>query len=626
MRCQKYKHLFWSVICAAFFSVLMIPSLLDSNLFTDLTIQISYDVQEDGAIDRLLISRMIHSGVSLEHVPLEQIEYDDEKERWEIPGNESGVFQFKIRSWQFLTFMVEYRLTSQDAVLTDEAFDVSVFQNGQLIQSDKYSIGHVYDVRQKFIYCRDGAKAICLFIAVWIIWLCICWSAGRWAAREKFNSLRNRIDLECFFLMIFAVTCFMFLNYAAPINGYVNDTASYCANSVSEFSWYNRMPVYQFLLLVVRKILNASDWETVFPVIVFIQRAFSIVGIVAFYSALKKICRNRTIAIVFSYLYAMAVSIWGYAEYILTESLAVSLMCVLIWLIVKIIDTHKRIYIVLCSVLTVVAILERPSFLFLLPVIGIFFFVMGFYIQNKEILCWGLGSVVICTLLILGYCRHNEQLTGQFMLCCVTYHNQGANLLKGNMFVNEQYPDITKESITRAQQPQSSLADAIDLCRMFGYNRIADYQKSCRKLYFKEYVYYLLETNVLDWLDKPIVEERMIEDICLKGILETVRLLAIPYNFAMLIMVSLAEFAYGVFLFIRDKRLEFLSFGIPGCIWAILITSMISLEDDALPRLTICIIPLAVILTAMVLEQFAGWYYCERNLETEMNQGEQEHF
>lgn len=607
MRCQKYKHLFWSVICATFFSVLIFPSLLDSNLFTDLTIQVSYDAQEDGAIDRLLISRMIHSGASLEQIPSEQIEYDDEKERWEIPGNGSGVFRFKIRSWQFLTFMVEYRLTSQDVVLTDEAFDVSVFQNGQLIQSDKYSIGHVYDVRQKFIYCRDGAKVICLFIAVWIIWLCICWSAGQWAARKKFNSLRNRIDLEYFFLMIFAVTCFMFLNYAAPINGYVNDTASYCANSVSEFSWYNRMPVYQFLLLVVRKILNASDWETVFPIIVFIQRAFSIVGIVAFYSALKKICRNRTIAIVFSYLYAMAVSIWGYTEYILTESLAVSLMCVLIWLIVKIIDTHKRIYIVLCSVLTVVAILERPSFLFLLPVLGIFFLILGLYTQNKGILRWGLGGVAVCTLLILGYCGRNERLTGQFMLCCVTYHNQGANLLKGNMFVNEQYPDITEESIKRAQHPQSSLADATDLCRMFGYDKIADYQKSCRKLYFKEYVYYLLETNVLDWLDKPIIEERMTEDICLRIMLETVRLLAIPYNFALLMIVCFAEFAYGVCSFIRRKRLDFLSFGIPGCIWAILITSMISLEDDALPRLAICIIPLAVMLTAMVLDQLAGW-------------------
>lgn len=167
------------------------------------------------------------------------------------------------------------------------------------------------------------------------------------------------------------------------------------------------------------------------------------------------------------------------------------------------------------------------------------------------------------------------------------------------------YPDITAAAIQKAQHPKYSLPDSSDLCKEFGYDTIARYQKSCRKLYWKQYVYYLFDTNVLDWLDKPIIEERVIADAYLNKMLETVRLLVIPYDFALLIIVSVMEFAYGVWVFIRHRKLNFLSFGIPGCILSVLITSMISLEDDALPRLAICAIPLAVMLTAMVLDQLA---------------------
>lgn len=611
MRNRRVSVAFCSLICVLFFTVLLTPCLLESDLFANLRIQVSYHTKENNAIDRVLVSRIMHSGAVMDQTQSEQFLYDDEKERWEIQGDECGTIEFYIKSWQFLTFTVEYRLTSQDALLSDEMFHVNVFQNGQLIQSNDYLFGQVYDVRQKFVYWQAGIEAIGLITGVWIAFFSACMAAGYWIRKTmpNFAERMKHFDPQYVLLSIFAITCFTFLTYAAPVNPFLGDTGSYFVDSVSDFSWYYRMPVYEFLLWVIKSITNVGEWEAVFPIVINVQRIFTVIGIWAFYDTLKKICKNQFISTVFSYMYVMAVSIWGYIDFVMTESIAVSFMCMLIWLIVKVIETGRKKYIISCCALSVIAILERPSFLFLLPALGVFFLVYGLYKKNKMVLRFGLGGVAVCTLLILAYCKRNESLSGQFMLCSVSYHNQGANLLKGNMYVNAEYPDITAAAVQKAQHPKYSLPDSGDLCREFGYDTIARYQKSCRKLYLKQYVYYLLDTNVLDWLDKPIIEERMIADTYLNKILETVRLLVIPYDFALLIIVSVMEFAYGAWVFVRHRKLNFLSFGIPGCIWSVLITSMISLEDDALPRLVICVIPLALMLTAMVLDQLGCNYW-----------------
>lgn len=92
----------------------------------------------------------------------------------------------------------------------------------------------------------------------------------------------------------------------------------------------------------------------------------------------------------------------------------VSFMCMLIWLIAKVIETGRKRYIISCCALSVIAILERPSFLFLLPALGVFFLVCGLYKKNKTVLRFGLGGVAVCTLLILAYCKRNESLSGHY--------------------------------------------------------------------------------------------------------------------------------------------------------------------------------------------------------------------
>ena len=607
VRKQKSSILLWSFVFALFFTALASPFLLESKLFANLRIQVSYERKEESAIDRVLISGIKHSGAAMKQAQSESFLYDEEKGRWELQGDESGTIEFNIKSWQLLTFMVEYRLISQDAMLSDETFDVNLFQNGQLIQSNSYLFSQVYDVRQKFVFWQAGAEAAALIIGIWTLFFLAGMFLGSRIEKNMSNCVEKTKDFDSQYILvsIFAVTCFCFLNYAAPVNPLTSDTMGYCADSISGFSWYYRMPVYQFLLWSIKSLLNVGEWESVFRVVIITQRIFAIIGILAFYDTLKKICKNYLIPVFFSYMYVVAISIWGHSEFIMTESIAVSIMCILVWLIVNVIVTGKTKYVVLCCVLSVVAILERPSFLFLLPALGVFFLVYGFYKKNKTVLKFGLGGVSICLLIILAYCKRNERLSGHFMLCSVSYHNQGAILLKGNMYVNPAYPDITAASVQKAQHPKFSLYDAIDLCEEFGYAEMARYQKSCRKLYFRQYIYYLLDTNVLDWFDKPIIDQRTVSDTYLNRGFETLRLLVLPYNYTLLLIVCAAEFIYGVWVFVRCRQLEFLSFGVPGCIWSILLTSIISLEDNALPRLAICVIPLAVMLSAMVLDQLA---------------------
>ena len=372
---------------------------------------------------------------------------------------------------------------------------MSVYQNEKLVGQNEYPLKHIYDVRLPLSYCQSGLKAIIIFIALWGCFFagCVmlyCWfDTCHWKICGFFKKCGKNPYL---YIAVFSMAWFAFLAWAAPANACVGDTTSYYADSFSELSWYYRMPVYQLLLMIVKRLSGVSEWTSAYIYVIQIQRIIAVIGILAFYDALKKIIKNHAAALIFTFFDAIAIGIWGYTDVIMTESLGISIMCLCVWSVMRLIVSKKKKYIVFSSILAMIGIWTRPSFIFIIPVLLLFFVIYGLYEKDRQGLILGISSIAVCGILLFAYCKNNERLAGTFMLSSVSYHNQLAIMLKGNLYVNDDYPDITQGAVERAQHPQYSLKDATDMCDLFGYARIAEYLQSCRRLYSKEYALYIM--------------------------------------------------------------------------------------------------------------------------------------
>lgn len=190
------------------------------------------------------------------------------------------------------------------------------------------------------------------------------------------------------------------------------------------------------------------------------------------------------------------------------------------------------------------------------------------------------------------------------MLCNISFYNQMAIMLSGNMYRNDAWPEITAAAEHTYDDGKATLAEACDICNQFGFPVIADYLNDCRKQYAKQYLQYCADT-AWEWADAPILNIHMECEVgVLSGkIFEILRVLMLPLNFGALIILALYEIGYGVFLFFHKKLLAYMSFGIPGCILAIYITSVISLHSATLQRYMVHAIPLAMMLCAIITQR-----------------------
>lgn len=458
----------------------------------------SADPLGEGAVEKAIISD-ISGGCTLgDTIKNGDFTFEEEKGRFVLERGNEGSFTFDMKSTQFLSFILTFRLTSENASLNGEKYIVSQFMNEKLVNKEEILLNNMYDTKVHCIYWQD-CGGLFLFYTLFFVFAAYIVVITKRLFYKYSNTNVQRFIAKVFvspylYIVLFAISWYVTLGFFMPSYTLGGDAENYYIASLSELSWYHRMPGCQLLYYAIGKVVGGEDFLTVCPYIVKTQIVLSVISIVAFFDALRKILKSNILASVFSIVYVIVVGVFGWTQVINSESVAVSMMCIMIWLIVQITEKKSVKYVVGSSLFAIICILTRPSFLFLLPLLLLFYFIYGLKERKKKVLKWGIGSIFVGILLLLIYCGNNERLTGHFMLCDVSYHNQCSIMLMGNMYENSNYPRITEEAINCVRNRETPLKNAEYLCRKYGYKYIAEYLRDCRKMYAKEYLEYMGNT------------------------------------------------------------------------------------------------------------------------------------
>ncbi|PKP22927.1 MAG: hypothetical protein CVU05_01915 [Bacteroidetes bacterium HGW-Bacteroidetes-21] len=142
-------------------------------------------------------------------------------------------------------------------------------------------------------------------------------------------------------------------------------TGSFTVNPDHEYGYFGRMPGYSFFLGFFWLILG--KWESVYPVIAYIQIFLDVVSIWLIYRIAIGIFNNKSVALTSSFLYALYpfVIVWNPVVY--SESASVFLMLLSLFFLLK--NPTKDYF--LAGIFLGIGILFRPQLMFLVPIFAL---------------------------------------------------------------------------------------------------------------------------------------------------------------------------------------------------------------------------------------------------------------
>lgn len=237
----------------------------------------------------------------------------------------------------------------------------------------------------------------------------------------------KKIDNHKIWIILVIVFCVRLLVYSFYSNfsiypdtsSYVNFEANILKGKVDEF----RTPIYPYIIKLVS--IFSNNQQVMYRNITILQEIASIISVVVLYMTLKKELKNQNINYIVTILYACLPSIFTYNRVILTESLSISLFMIYFCLIIKYVKEPTNKKTILIGVFTVLLIMLRPSFIYLIVALFIIFLLI--FICKKENRKQAiLGGIVwlgiVC--IILGYCYLNKRQNNIFAISNVTQINQ----------------------------------------------------------------------------------------------------------------------------------------------------------------------------------------------------------
>ena len=203
-------------------------------------------------------------------------------------------------------------------------------------------------------------------------------------------------------LSIAIVESIFLLVYLGPVNHY--DTNSYI------LAWNNswsqgeidvfRTPIYPIFLGILKSCFGEKTYlwaATIIQHIIFIASVYC-------FSLLTRRCIKRgTLSFCITFIFLLLPLITKVNNYILTESLSVSGIIFLLSSLQLMQKTGKTYSIFIHTCLLLSLIFLRPSFIYLLPILFLYWIIIGFKKENIKKSLWGITSVLVVTSCILIY-------------------------------------------------------------------------------------------------------------------------------------------------------------------------------------------------------------------------------
>ncbi|OAV73456.1 hypothetical protein Barb6_00213 [Bacteroidales bacterium Barb6] len=381
------------------------------------------------------------------------------------------------------------------------------------------------------------------------------------------KNIKEKFHLQ---IIIGTSLCMSLFFYFLSNHYFLDDGPSYrnAKNLIEDASFdIGRTPVYPLIIASVR--LFCED-PYLTHIIVFIQIAIFILSIPFFRYIAFTIAQSDKISFCTTLLYACCPHIIYWNRCTMTESLAATGLIFFLYYIIRYLHTNKYQYIMKFHILIFFLIMLRPSLLYLIPIIIIFW---GYIlIVKKKIVDFskGIFFTIVSILLILGYATGIKKEINVLSLTNVSIINQYILFSQSGLLDNVVRLSPVSFELDNFNEIQPEEEIAI-LTSKYGYKIINDFLQSELKYNFKGYL--LAVFSNLQQAGKKLVfipggfqenDNSSIGEFLLKSIV------AINLFFLQLYVFLLFYVIIFIYIYLKNRKLLLL----PVLLWMIVCANL----------------------------------------------------
>lgn len=262
------------------------------------------------------------------------------------------------------------------------------------------------------------------------------------------------------------------------------DTASYVnyhANILQGETDALRTPVYPYFIKFIGLFGNQNLYENVVKV----QMLLSFLSIIVLYKTGQLVLKNKWVIFAASLTYAGMLPVINFDKLVLTESLSVSCSLIFVYLLASYLKRATSAKAWILTLYVFIAIMLRPSFVYLLPFVIAFWILRWAFFRNERKLCLsGFAASGILILLVLGYSGLNERNVGFNGISVVSNNNEMAVIVSAGIYKNGNDPEISAaitSNILLGQRNPGKHIPEINIMKVFAPDRVHTFIANCIK-------------------------------------------------------------------------------------------------------------------------------------------------
>lgn len=368
----------------------------------------------------------------------------------------------------------------------------------------------------------------------------------------------KKIDNNKIWIILVIIFCVRLLIYNfysdfsiyPDTSSYVNFDSNILKGEVDEF----RTPIYPYIIKFVS--LFSNNQQVMYRNLTILQEIVSIISVVVLYKTLEKKLKNQNVNYIVTIIYACLPSIFTYNRVILTESLSISLFMIYFCLIIKYITEPTNKTTILIGLFSVLLIMLRPSFIYLIVALAIIFLLIFICKkQNKKQAI--LGGIVLIGIIgiILDYCYINKRQNDIFAISNVTQINQLDTVIEMQIYntgdkQDKGIIDIIEQKLDGdAQIWYRATTDKI--MAEYTPEQIDEYLKRCVKNNFSTYIQRTLEKVVMIALE-PCNQIYLMT--------QSINVIQSRINFITIYIYVVLDAIYVLVEIIKNKRIPIVQF------------------------------------------------------------------
>lgn len=267
--------------------------------------------------------------------------------------------------------------------------------------------------------------------------------------------------------------------YSVLLNTQAVDTPSYMnyhANLLLGQTDGRRTPVYPYFI----KLIDLFGGQDLIGHVVIAQCVISFLGIILFYKIAQTAFKMRAVVIAATLLWGVLLPVINFDKLVLTESLSVTFSLLVIYMLIGYLQKPGHFKAWLFTLFVFVAIMLRPSFVYLLPLVVIFWGLRWVIFKKDRKACLsGLAAAVVVILLLMGYSGLNKRNVGFNGISLVSNNNEMVTVFKSGIYLYGDDPAITAAIASNSKLPIG--VAGINIKALYGPERIHRFIVNCIK-------------------------------------------------------------------------------------------------------------------------------------------------